>query len=537
MRIPLPALRLDREGWPKLAGASASVAVAVALYTRYSINGTLSRDEGIYAYGGQQMTHGVAPYASIFDPKAPLATMLSGFGAAAGHVIGVNDVKTIRLVFFACAVLSVLAMYLLVARLWNSVLGGVAAAVVFASFQGYARDALAGPDAKTPGILFLIVAMWLTVRRQWFWAAFAGSLAFLVWQPFAIYPVVAIVGAVVQSRGRRLRALGLAAAGAAVPLVATLGYFVSAGAFGKFFESAFAFPLRGVHRPDETIRHRVHRLVGVVDHFYKFSATLFWIGLLLLAVIAVMVVAGARSDLSAALRDPFLLIVVVTFLVQAAYASLDFQSYPDVFPLLPYPAIGFGAATALALRRLTQPNLLRAATAVVLVAATVLTALSWSWFGNSRANDNGLVAEQATACAIKALLIPGTSLYSLGNPVPLVLTDRRNPDRYLYLGSGVDRWKVKHTKGGFAGWTAQVQASRPSVIVIDDWLGKWRTPMMDWLISKGYRGGHLGPWRVLLSPEAHVRARGEGLRLTRAATKWPLTTAGTNYTDDNCGKS
>ena len=100
-----------------------SVLVAIGLYSRAGIDAYLYRDDAIYAYGGQQLTHGVAPYVSIFDPKGPLPTMLCALGAWAGQVLGHNDVLMMRLVYFACAVLTVLAVYLLVRALWNSVLG------------------------------------------------------------------------------------------------------------------------------------------------------------------------------------------------------------------------------------------------------------------------------------------------------------------------------------------------------------------------------------------------------------------------------
>jgi 4-amino-4-deoxy-L-arabinose transferase-like glycosyltransferase len=530
-----PALR-EREAWPNLAGGFASVAVAVALYTRYSIYSKLTRDEGIYTYGGQQMAHGVAPYASIVDAKTPGASMVAGLGAAVARVIGRNDVLVIRLVFFACAVLTVLAVYVLAARLWSSVLGGLAAAVVFASFQGFAQDALTGPDAKTPGVLFAVVSMWLAVRRQWFWAAFAGSLAFLFWQPLVIYAVIPVVGAVVLSSGQRWRALALSVAGAAAPLLATVIYFAAEGALGKFYESAFLFPAEGLQRAPETLGHRLQVITGVVRNSYHFSGALFWIGLVLLVAAAVVAVVGGRSDWRAALRDPLILVVVVTLVVEAAYALYDFQGYPDVYPFLPYAAMGFGAAVALAARWLKNPPARRGAAVAVLATAIALTVVSWSWFTNSPANNDALRRQRAAACAIKRIVLPGTSLYSMGDPNPFVLTGERSPDRYIYLGAGVDTWKVNHTKGGFDGWTAQIQAHHPSVVVVGIWRGDYRKPMDDWLTASGYQHGFLGWYGLYVSPQARRLMPSEGVRLTKAATLWPHTAAGTRLTRTNCGR-
>src|SRR3978361_1727049 len=128
---PSRGIRRPRGAGPtKGVGGLVSVAVAVALFTRFDIDGALSRDEGIYAYGGQQLAHGVPPYASIFDPKAPLATMIAGVAAWLARLLGRSDVAAIRGAFFLCAVLTVLAVYLLAVRLFGSVLGGLTAAVV-----------------------------------------------------------------------------------------------------------------------------------------------------------------------------------------------------------------------------------------------------------------------------------------------------------------------------------------------------------------------------------------------------------------------
>ena len=217
MSEPRPAPRWGRELGTRLGGALVSLAVAFALYTRFGINGSLSRDEGIYAYGGQQMAHGVAPYASIFDPKTPLATMIAGLAATVARIVGRNDIYLVRVAFFLCACLTVLAVFLLAARLFGSTLAGVSAAVVFASYRVFAADALAGPDAKTPGVLLAVVAMWLMARRQWFLAGLAGGLAFLVWQPLVLYPFVAVLVALLTSPERRWRAAAWALGGPRYP--------------------------------------------------------------------------------------------------------------------------------------------------------------------------------------------------------------------------------------------------------------------------------------------------------------------------------
>lgn len=509
---------------PWLAGAVVSLAVAVALFSRFGINGSLSRDESIYAYGGQQLSHGVAPYLGIFDPKGPMATWIAGLASVAAHAVGRNDIYAVRLAYFVCACLTVLAVYLLGARLWRSTVAGVVGAVVFASFRGFAADALSGPDAKTPGVLLAVLSMWFLLRRQWFWGAAAASLAFLVWQPLALYALVAVGVAVLasDSRGRRKALVG-AVAGAAAPLLLTALYFVAAGAFAEFVDATVTFPFRGVVRGHQTLGARLGVIVNVVHRDYRLSGLLFWAGSVALVVLAVAHVVRGRRHPLAALRHPLVCVVLVTGLLQAAYAASDFQGYPDLYPLLPYAALGLGGIVAVLLHagRGVAGRLL--VTVPALVALVVLTVFSWTAFTDDVLHDDGLATQRANACAVERLLGPTGSLYALGDPTPLVMTHRRNPDRFVYLGSGVDRWKVTHLEGGFDAWTAQVRRADPTVIVLRGWTrsSPFHPAMEAWLHDAGFRAAYVGTWKVYLPPKTREEARSRGVRLTARHTDRP----------------
>lgn len=528
--------------WPNwtvdLVAALAVALSAALLYTRFGITGSLSRDEAIYAYGGLEMAHGTPPYASIFDPKSPMATIVSGLAAALARLVGSNELYAIRAAFLLCAVLTAVAVYLLVRELSRSVVSGLVSASVFIAWMPFARDALPGPDAKTPGILFLVVAMWLGVRRHWFLTGVFGMLAFLVWQPLVIYPAVALLGAgLCMPAGERMRAVVRAAAGAATPLALVTIYFIVTGAFGKFVEAAFRFPLEGVRRGKETVSTRVHHIVWVVHQYCGgHGAVLFWIGLAAVIAAAAYSVVTHSDGWRRGLVHPVVLFVVLTMLFELGYAAYDFQSYPDLYPLLPYPAIGIGLAVGHVLRVAERRrSLWIAATAVLAAAAVSLFLYSWTEFASSKAAHNDALREQrATGCAIDRFVVPGTTLYALGDPTPLVMTHRKNPDRFIYLGSGVVQWKVDHTKGGFAGWEEQIRRSHASVVVVRGWGGGYRRAIGDFLVLH-YTPGYVGPWRVFVSDDARARMTEADLALTKAPTKWPHTAEGTRFTRQRCG--
>jgi hypothetical protein len=517
-------------------GLVVSLLAAVVLLTRYGIHGTLGRDEAIYAYEGQQLAQGVPPYASIFDPKGPGAGFVAGAAAYLADLIGRDDLAAIRAAFWLFACATVVVTYLLALRLFGSVLGAVAAAVVMASFRGWAFDALAGPDAKVPGIFFMVLSMLLMSNRRWAWAAFAGSLAFLVWQPLFGFPTLAVVLAGFDAAGRRrFVLLGRTLAAAMLPVVAVLVYYAAVGSLGKLIEAGLMFPLTGINHGNETVPERVQRILSVLQQYYGQGgvAWTFWLGALALVVLVAYRIIRERAG---ALRDPLVSVVAVTGLVEALYALTDFQGSPDAFPLLPYSALGIGGAVAAAVlwsqgRSWQWP--VRIVAGVLIFALTTAAAVQ---FQRDRVgNDRGLRPQLAMACGIARILGQSGRLWALGDPAPLVLTHTTNPDRFIFLMSGVDAWKVAQLPGGFPDWTAQIQSAHPSVLVMRGWKWSRQRRMAHWLQHDGgYQQRYLGQWRVFVTPEAIARARQMDVRLTNRPTREAMDGAGRSLPSYEC---
>jgi hypothetical protein len=535
VKIRWPARPLAGVDRGKLAGGLGAIAIASIVYSQFSIYGWLKRDSAIYMYGGQQMLHGRPPYASIMDPKGPLAGIISGFGSGVAQLLGRDDVLVIRVEFCAISILTVLAVYLLALELWQSVVAGLVAAVVFTSFAGFARDALVGPNGHTPGIFFLVVSLWLTVRRHWFWAGFAAALAFLVWQPLFPYPLVTLVCAAVWTTTEtRRQAVWRSIWGGLTPFLALVVYYAAEGDLGKLFEGLFVFPLTGVTRNHVTLFHRIHLIFSDVQNQYGFSGDLLWIGIVLLVVAWVLEVRGARREKRKASASPVVLLLGLTFVVEVLYAVYDYQGYSHAFPLLPYGALGWAVAAVYLLRRLAQQQARQTAVALLLTAVAVATIGFAVDYYQSTSKHPPLRGEQASACAVQRSLVPGTPLWVMGNPLPLVLLHRRNPDNYPYLGSGLDHWKIKHTKGHFRGWTKEVVDSRASIVLVDTWQSPVRHRMERWLSKHGYLRGFIGPWQVFVTPAARARMPAQGVALAAKRSFWPRTSTDTRFTVTNC---
>ena len=477
-------MRTSRVVWSWL-GAAVALAVAITLFTRFSLDDSLRRDEAIYAYGGQQLAAGVPVYAGIFDPKTPLAQALAGMGAALAPGRGAGDVEAIRLVFFAFACLSVVAVYALGLALWGSIPAALLGAVVFASFRSFALDALGGPDAKTPGVLFAVLSLLLMLRRRWWWAGVAASLAALVWQPFAVYVVVAVAAAAVAARWE---GVGRALAGAAVPLVAVVAWLSLAGSLPAAAEATVEYPLHGVERVPETLGARVGHIAGEVGFGYGVAG-----GLLLAAGLVLILLRGRRAW-----------VVVASLLALVAFSLHDFEGTADVFPFLPYAAVGIAGAVALARGRV-------AAACSVLAIAAVFGA-TWVAYSAPQARSTDLLRQRARAGAVERLLDRGEHFEALGDPTALVLTGRRDPTPFVYLSEGVGDWALRHRLGGFEGFAAGLRARQPAVVVVDAWHGALARRTEHWLRGR-YDRECLGDWQLFLAPLVLPRAARRGVAL------------------------
>lgn len=535
MKTAWTRLSVDRKHWPALAGGLGSILIAAIIYSQFSILDWLKRDSAIYMYGGQQMLHGTPPYASIMDPKGPLAAIICGFGEAVAKLLGRDDVLVIRVEFGVIAALTVLAVYLLTLELFDSVLAAVVASAIFASFAGYARDALAGPNGHTPAILFSIVAMWLTARKNWMWAGVAAGLAFLDWQPVFPYALVLLACAYVWSTGPdRWKNCLRAAIGGAIPFAAVVLYYAIEGQLRWLIDGLFVFPLTGVARNSMTLGARVRFIFNDVANLYGFSGALLWIGIVLLLAGIAWRLVRAGGERRQVLGGPLVLLVFVSFVAQVLYLVYDYQGYSHAFPMLVYGALGFGMAAAWLLARASKEGKLRAGRSTAIAAVVVVTATAAIAYHEPSVRRPVLRQQQASACAIKAALVPGTPLWVMGNPLPLVFLHRRNPDNYPYLGSGIDRWKIEHTRHGFAGWTAQVARSRASVVVVDTWHSPIRFRMQSWLRHHGYVRGYIGPWQVFVTEKARASMPSRGVVLMHHAAFSAMTSNHKPFTATRC---
>jgi hypothetical protein len=525
------------------------LALAAFVYNLHGFEDTLLRDYSIYLYSGQRMAEGIPPYVSVFDHKGPLSPMLAALGVAWSKELNWDDVYTVRLVFYTTACLTAVAVYLLGKNAFRSQVAGLFGALAFLGFYGYAQPAASGPEPKTPMVLFETLSLLFAVQKRWFWAGLCGSLAFLVWQPMAIFPFVALVLAVTRPKEERYGAALRAASGIATPLVIVVAYFYYHDALDDFLDGFVFFNFLYIVRGQVPLG--THLAGAAFNIALPYSTML------------VPIILGLVMILRLYLLKPFpyrFAPIVLSFPAPVLWSLRDFQLADDFYVFLPYAAIGFGALLVLAIDRAKPAQLLAMLLSTVILLAPVLWSLrnfqlpdgsyvfllfaavgfgallafavhrtktlllpvsllsvvlltvalantfdevSASAADRLKGTDISLNQQREGALEVEERLGEDARLASINSPQVLVLLHQENPNPYLWLTAGVDRAIEGRTPGGFEGWIRELEASDPDAIAFfgegqsltatSHFSPEHSHAFYDWLRPR-YQAEKIGPW-------------------------------------------
>ncbi len=209
----------------------------------------LERDEGEYAYGGQLILQGIAPYQLCYSMKLP--------GTAAAYALFMalfgQTPSGVHLGLLLVNSASIILIYFLARRIFDRLAGMVACASfavlsigpsVF-GFAGHATQFVVLPAIG--GILILLKAMDSENLPMFFWSGLLLGLAFLMKQPGVFFVLFALFYLAfrewklgLQWRSLTVR-LGMLLLGATLPFALTCLILWHAGVFAKFWFWTFSY--------------------------------------------------------------------------------------------------------------------------------------------------------------------------------------------------------------------------------------------------------------------------------------------------------
>jgi hypothetical protein len=485
-------LRFVRSKW---AAVGLTLALAAIVYSSMGFYRGLDRNTGAYLYSGQQAAEGIPPYVSIFLHKGPLGSFLAAVGVALAYPLGLDDVLAVRIFFCVLACLTTLVLFLLGEQVSGSRRVGFLAALTFLSFYQFNSVVAAGPEPKTPLMLFVVSSLYLTSRRKWFWAGVCGALSGLVWQPTAAFLFVTLILAALQPRQERVRAIKLALAGGVLPLLATVIYFAERRALYELVDRSFIFNVFYLkNRQGLSTISPAWRILTIVWQEYRRNLASIAVGFCVILCLYARWAMRWRSLRRVVVENP-LAPILLSLPAPIIWSLKDFQGIPDFYIFLPYVSIGMGLFVDWVLRRL-QPHAVKPLAVYALLTAVCLSLLLGSGILDARNAAPGLIEQERTAREILDRFGRDVRVHTISYPQALALLHTTTWTPYWNLKDIFDV-QESHIPGGFDGWMQSLAAYDPQIIIIGRIAvgGANQRKFNQWMASR-YTEETIGAWAV-----------------------------------------
>lgn len=440
------------------------VGVAGWVFATYGLDGKIARDDALYAYAGQCVADGHAPYERAFDVKGPLASAIPALGVIAARHASAPDHRGVQIEFIIISVLCVLAVYLLGQALTDSSLAGTFAALTFLGFEGFIAHA-AGARPKTAVVLFTTLALLAIVRKRWAVGGALIAVAALTWQTMALVGLGALAAVLGEAPQKRLRALVSLLAGAGAVVAVVVAWFAAAGALVDLWNAAVASPPLLASRARELpLSWRIWRPVRRCYEGYPATFMAAGFGVLGLAGAFVMSLREWGGPIGAITRSRWS-VVFTSFTLLAAFTFIDFQIYDDAYPLLPFAAVGFGFVLERALRGMVSSDGILPGTHRELAAAAVcLAILSPTVVFVKFQPGTGLSEQKQAVTEIKERLGDGR-IQAINAPEVLYLGELTNATKHAVVGPRVLAVIDAMEPGGVDAWLRSIEEADVELIV------------------------------------------------------------------------
>lgn len=354
--------------------ATALACLAAGAWTR-----PVTGDNQVYFFVAERAAAGVPPHVSLVDSKSQLSSLLVAAGMVVGRKVGLDDVRSGRVVSIACAGAAVALIAELGLVVSGVQAGAHLAALALLTSRGFVKHAAIGTNPKIFLITFVVLAHLLCVRRRWGAAGLAACAAFLCWQPGLA--VVAAIGAeaLVVVGGGPVAALA-AGAGALAGFAAYQLYYAAYGAVAEQLRQCYVMTLGSVHGARSMHRAALALWFVMSDagrrHGSLWLAPVAWFASLLLGTWALL--AKPSATVRSLRERPGMISLVLASVVVTAFTLYDHQGLPDLFLPAPYFALAtawLGVSAADRAAAVSGLPRLRAALAALIAAVLIGQAL------------------------------------------------------------------------------------------------------------------------------------------------------------------
>jgi hypothetical protein len=341
----------------------------------------------------------------------------------------------------------------------------------------------------------MLLNLYLTARRRWFWAGLSGALAALVWQPMAVFPLITLLLALLQARPGRRRAVVGALVGLALPALLILAYYAERKALLALADGMVVFNLFYIDRGNLSLmEHLLHPLSRAFEYYG---------GLLAPMCAALAGFAGLYStrrrrwaSLRAFLTEDPWAPVLLSLPAPILWSAADFQNYPDFYVFLPYIALGAALVVEKGLRWIErQDRGRRRAQAVALGMCLALLSTAICTNQALKRVNEGLAPQIDATTQIVNRFGPDTRVLAINAPQVYVLSEGVSPTRFLAPMAVCEPFMDAREQGGYAGWLERLQQYDPQAVVVGRLNGLHADALEAWL-EKDYRSERIRPWLV-----------------------------------------
>lgn len=472
--------------WRRLSPALAPLFlffIALLVAWQYDpLHRTLIGDHGVFAYLSQLVADGFTPHKFAFNEQASLTFFLGGAAMRIGDIFDLHRLLALRAAGILCFGIVIVLTYALTLRWTRSLWAAFTAGAILVGFEGYGVRAATGLEPKALMLAFGLATLLALQKRQWLWAGALAVLAGLVWQIAWGYLIVALLLAWTQGGAHwrtRARAFGLTLAPAFAILAVYVAYFIARDAHVELFQQTILAPAL-MHAPGERaiwsralqlyntflVGYNSHLIFGILG----IGGFLIWLATNLRPWKIRKLPARSAYYLFLNRRTSGTLLVIAGFTL---YSFLDFQNYPDWYPLLPFLAL-FAAwllwqAAARVLQFLKIAPQLYLAAYAAFAAIVLLASVAHAFLApppDKRMPGLTWQTQERAALALSGALGPETPVWVVGRPELLFMMRRQNINPYIYLFGNVDGMIDRLEPGGFQQMLNTALAQKPGLLVL-----------------------------------------------------------------------